>query len=83
MYYVLLPDVSRRSATIERLKALGVHSVFHYVPLHSAPAGLVYGRAHGDLRVTDDIAERLLRLPMWVGMEDRQTEVIQAVLSVL
>ena len=83
MYYILLPDVARRSATIERLKAMGVHSVFHYVPLHSAPAGLMYGRAHGELRVTDDIAERLLRLPMWVGMEDKQTEVIQAVLSVL
>ena len=83
MYYILLPDVARRSATIERLKALGVHSVFHYVPLHSAPAGLMYGRAHGDLRITDDIAERLLRLPMWVGMEEQQTEVIQCVLSVL
>ena len=81
MYHVLLPDLQRRTATIDRLRALGVHSVFHYVPLHSSPAGQKYGRAHGDLPVTDDVAERLLRLPMWVGMEDRQAEVIQAVLS--
>jgi dTDP-4-amino-4,6-dideoxygalactose transaminase len=83
MYYILLPDLQRRTAVIDKLKTLGVHSVFHYVPLHSAPAGLKYGRAHGDMRVTDDVADRLLRLPMWVGLEDHQTEVIQAVLSVL
>jgi dTDP-4-amino-4,6-dideoxygalactose transaminase len=83
MYYVLLPDLERRSTVIDRLKRLGVHSVFHYVPLHSAPAGLKFGRADADLAVTVDIADRLLRLPMWVGMEERQTEVIQAVLSVL
>jgi dTDP-4-amino-4,6-dideoxygalactose transaminase len=81
MYYVLLPDLERRSAVIDWLKSLGVHSVFHYVPLHNAPAGLKYGRAHGDLAVTVDVADRLLRLPMWVGMEERQTEVIQAVLA--
>jgi len=83
MYYVLLPDLARRSAVIDKLKSLGVHSVFHYVPLHSAPAGLKYGRAQCDLRITDGIADRLLRLPMWVGLEERQTEVIQAVLAAL
>lgn len=81
MYYVLLPDLERRTVVIERLKAAGVHSVFHYVPLHSSPAGRRYGRAHGGLKVTDDVADRLLRLPLWVGMEEQQTEVIQAVLS--
>ena len=83
MYYVLLPDLDHRSAAISKLKSLGVHSVFHYVPLHSAPAGLKYGRVHGDLRVTDDVADRLLRLPMWVGLEEHQTAVIQAVLGAL
>lgn len=83
MYYILLPDLQRRTAAIDKLKTLGVHSVFHYVPLHSAPAGLKYGRAHAEMRVTDDVADRLLRLPMWVGLEDHQTEVIKAVLSVL
>jgi len=83
MYYVLLPDLSVRTAVIASLKALGVHSVFHYIPLHSAPAGRKYARTHGDLTVTDDVADRLLRLPMWVGLEDQQAEVIQAVLSAL
>lgn len=83
MYYLLLPDLERRSAAIGQLKALGVQSVFHYVPLHSAPAGLRYGRACGKLTVTDDISSRLLRLPMWLGMEPQQAGIIDAVRSVL
>ena len=57
--------------------------VFHYVPLYSAPARLRYGRAVGEMAVTNDISDRLLRLPLWVGMEEQQTKVIKAVLSVL
>ena len=83
MYYVLLPDLARRTAAIGQLKSLGVHSVFHYVPLHSSPAGLKYGRAGSDLPVTDDVGDRLLRLPMWVGMEEEQTKIIHAVLQAL
>jgi dTDP-4-amino-4,6-dideoxygalactose transaminase len=83
MYYILLPDLARRTAVIEKLKASGIHSVFHYIPLHSAPAGKKFARAQGEMMVTDDIADRLLRLPMWAGLEERQVEVIQAVLSVL
>jgi dTDP-4-amino-4,6-dideoxygalactose transaminase len=83
MYYVLLPDLARRSAVIEKLKALGVNSVFHYVPLHSAPAGRRFARTHGQLVVTEDIAERLLRLPLWVGLEEHQVQVVEAVRSVL
>ena len=83
MYYVLLPDLARRTAVIEKLKAAGVQTVFHYIPLHSAPAGRKYARQHGDMTVTDDIADRLLRLPMYAGLEERQAEVIRIVLSVL
>lgn len=83
MYYILLPDLARRSAAIEKLKSAGVQSVFHYVPLHSSPAGKRFARAHGEMMVTDDISERLLRLPQWVGLEERQVEVIQTILSVL
>ena len=83
MYYILLPDLERRTAVIDRLRSAGVQSVFHYIPLHSAPAGKRYGRVHGELSVTDSSAERLLRLPLWAGMEERQTEVIQAVLAAL
>ncbi len=83
MYYLLLPDLPHRTAALDALKRLGVQSVFHYVPLHNAPAGRKYGRAHEDLSVTEDIANRLLRLPLWVGMEECQTEVIQSVLNSL
>ena len=79
MYYVLLPSLDERTRVIEQLKAQGIQTVFHYIPLHSAPAGRKYGRVHGELRVTDDITDRLLRLPLWLGLEDRQTEVIRAV----
>jgi len=81
MYYLLLPDMQQRSAMISALKAEGVHSVFHYVPLHLAPAGLRFGRAHGQLDVTVELADRLLRLPLWVGLEDQQQRVIASVLK--
>ena len=83
MYYVLLPDLARRTAVIEKLKAAGVQTVFHYIPLHSAPAGRKYARQHGEMTVTDDIADRLLRLPMYAGLEERQAETIRIVMSVL
>jgi dTDP-4-amino-4,6-dideoxygalactose transaminase len=83
MYYILLPDLSRRTAVIEKLKAAEVNTVFHYIPLHSSPAGRRFARAHGDMSVTDDMSDRLLRLPMYAGLEDRQTEAIRTILSVL
>lgn len=83
MYYVLLPSLARRTRVIERLKAAGVQAVFHYVPLHSAPAGQRFGRAAGPMQVTSDVSDRLLRLPLWVGMDDRQDEVIHALLAAL
>lgn len=78
MYYLLLPSLEARSTFISRLKAAGVQSVFHYIPLHSAPAGLKYSRAHGTLPVTGDISDRLVRLPLWVGLEERMEEVLDA-----
>ena len=83
MYYLLLPGLEERTAFIERLRAHGIHSVFHYIPLHAAPAGRRFGRAHEALTVTEDIADRLVRLPLWLGMEDSQTEIIQQVLAAL
>ncbi|MDA0234171.1 MAG: DegT/DnrJ/EryC1/StrS family aminotransferase, partial [Proteobacteria bacterium] len=68
---------------IERLRGLGIHCVFHYIPLHDAPAGRRFGRAHGELSVTENIADRLVRLPLWLGMEDAQAEIIQQVLAAL
>lgn len=84
MYYVLLPANSSRSAILESLKRRGVSAHFHYVPLHSSPAGRRYGRAHGDLPVTDSASARLIRLPMWVGLtESQQTTVVQALTAIL
>ena len=70
MYYVLLEPGRDRGRFSERLSEAGVGAVSHYVPLHSSPAGLRYGRVHGSLEVTEDVSERLLRLPLWVGMTE-------------
>lgn len=83
MYYILLPNLERRTAVISQLKEQGVQSVFHYIPLHSAPAGQRYARAHGDLAVTNDTSDRLLRLPLWVGMEEVHRDVLRALRTAL
>lgn len=86
MYYVLLPSLERRTALIDQLKSRGVQAVFHYIPLHSAPAGRRHGRVgclSNELPVTSDISDRLLRLPLWLGLEERQGEVIDTVLQCL
>lgn len=70
MYYILLPDLDIRTTLIEKLKICGVHAVFHYVPLHSSPAGRKYCRINGDLLRTENVSSRLLRLPMWVSMTE-------------
>lgn len=80
MYYVLLaPDVDRQ-VVLSELKKHEIYSVFHYVPLHSSPGGLRYGRAHGELEVTVRQSERLVRLPLWVGLSAEQQECIVEVL---
>ncbi len=79
MYYILLPDLATRTRLIDHLKQQNIHSVFHYVPLHSAPAGARYGRAADGLAVTIEMSDRLLRLPLWLGLEEHQTKVIQQV----
>ena len=76
MYYLLLPDLPTRTAFIGRLKQSGIGAVFHYIPLHSSPAGRRYGRAATPMTVTDDVSERLVRLPLWVGLESQQHQVI-------
>lgn len=83
MYYLLLPDLARRTAFIDRLRKIGINTVFHYIPLHSAPAGRRYARANGELPVTDEISDRLVRLPLWVGLAEHQDEVTEAVLNAL
>jgi dTDP-4-amino-4,6-dideoxygalactose transaminase len=84
LYYLLLPSEEWRDRVIEELGRRQIASVFHYVPLHSSPAGRRFGRAVGELPVTEDASRRLLRLPVWVGMSDAQVEhVIASVQQIL
>lgn len=70
IYYILLPSAELRNELMAYLKSQGVSSVFHYIPLHSAPAGIKFGRAHKKLTNTDTLAHRQLRLPMWYGLNE-------------
>ncbi len=79
MYYLVLPDLRARSAFIGRLKEHQIQAVIHYVPLHSSPMGERVGRAGSELTNTVLAGERLVRLPLWVGMEEHQDRVIDEV----
>lgn len=80
MFYLKVRDLEERTAFIEHLKQHGVMAVFHYVPLHSSPAGLKFGRFHGEDVYTTRESDRLVRLPMYYGLIDADREtVIRAV----
>jgi dTDP-4-amino-4,6-dideoxygalactose transaminase len=79
MYYLLLPNLKKRTSFIENLQSEGINSVFHYIPLHSSEAGKKYGRARGSMSVTDKQADRLVRLPIWIGLESKIQDVIKSV----
>lgn len=80
MFYIKTKDMEERKALISYLKERDIAAVFHYVPLHSAPAGLWFGRFHGEDRYTTKESERLLRLPMYYNLsESDQQKVIDAV----
>lgn len=81
MYYVLLADARRRDRVLEELKRDGIGSVFHYVPLHSSPGGRRYGRVSGSMNVTDSQSERLIRLPLWIGLTEAQQQKVAATLK--
>ncbi|WP_332742559.1 dTDP-4-amino-4,6-dideoxygalactose transaminase [Hydrogenophaga sp.] len=81
MYYVLLSPEIDRQAVLSSLKENDISSVFHYVPLHSSPAGLRYGRVHGSMEFTDAQSARLIRLPLWVGLTPEQQDRIVDVLT--
>lgn len=82
MYYLLLPGLEQRTTFIERLKTKGIYTVFHYVPLHSSPFGQTTGRAHGDMTNTNSTGDRLVRLPLWLGLEDQLANLIAEVIAV-
>jgi dTDP-4-amino-4,6-dideoxygalactose transaminase len=81
MYYLLMPSLDTRSAFIERLQSAGINPVFHYVPLHSSPFGRSAGRWAGDMTNTESASERLVRLPLWLGLEDQLDMVMNEVIA--
>lgn len=84
MFYILLADGIDRHTVLTGLTQAGVNAVFHYVPLHSSPAGRELGRTNGPLSVTDRLHGRLIRLPLWCGISAAQQErVVEALASLL
>lgn len=84
MFYIKVKDISARKEVLKRLNAAGVGAVFHYVPLHSAPAGVLLGRWVGADRFTTKESERLIRLPVWHGMSELETQhVIDSVIGAI
>lgn len=76
MYYLLMADLQERTDLIACLKAKGIGAVFHYVPLHSSPAGEKFGQASGEFCVTDTVSEQLVRLPLWVDLTAGMVEFV-------
>lgn len=76
MFYIKAGDIEERTELIDFLKKKEVMSVFHYIPLHTAPAGQKYGRFHGEDRFTTRESERLTRLPMFYGLTLEQVDYI-------
>ncbi|HKU17736.1 MAG TPA: dTDP-4-amino-4,6-dideoxygalactose transaminase [Candidatus Saccharimonadales bacterium] len=83
MYYLLLRDLDTRTHFIDGMKAAGIGAVFHYIPLHSSPAGQRYGRAADTLPHTDAASDRLVRLPLWIGLEPHQVRITEVAASLL
>lgn len=77
MYYILLESLEHRTQLLQQFKKQNIHPVFHYIPLHNSPAGKRFSRAHGDLKNTEDLSDRLLRLPLWVGLGEQQNSVLK------
>jgi dTDP-4-amino-4,6-dideoxygalactose transaminase len=81
MFYVTVPNLAMRTRVLTALNAGGVNAVFHYVPLHSSTAGRRFGRSHGSMRHTDSVGERLVRLPLWIGMAQADVDRIVSIVE--
>lgn len=79
IYYLIVENLDIRTALLSHLKHQGVQATFHYVPLHSAPAGRKYGRTSGSLAVTEDLSERLVRLPLGAAMPIAEAKYVSEV----
>jgi dTDP-4-amino-4,6-dideoxygalactose transaminase len=74
MFYILAENLPTRTRLIDHLKQRGIHAVFHYVPLHSSPVGESMGYRAGMLPVTENCAERIVRLPLYAGLRDDEVD---------
>ncbi len=83
MYYLLFESSEKRNFFIQECKKEKIHCVFHYIPLHSSPAGQKYGKVSGKMLNTDYISGSLVRLPLWVGLEDHLPDVFNALSKVM
>jgi dTDP-4-amino-4,6-dideoxygalactose transaminase len=82
MFFLKCKNLEERTAFLAHMKSRDILAVFHYVPLHSAPAGLKFGRFHGEDRYTTIESERLVRLPLWYGMSDEiRNRVVDSVIA--
>ncbi len=76
MFYMLMPSLEQRQGLINYLKSKGILSVFHYLPLHISPMGESFGGQAGDCPVTEDISDRLIRLPFFYNLSDGEQQYI-------
>jgi dTDP-4-amino-4,6-dideoxygalactose transaminase len=76
MFYIKCKDLEERTKLIDYLKQNGIYAVFHYIPLHSAEAGLKYGRFHGEDKYTTKESERLVRLPLYYGLKEEEVKLV-------
>lgn len=74
MFYIKCRDLEERTKFISFMKEHGIGCVFHYIPLHSSPAGVKFGRFDGEDKFTTKESERLVRLPLWYGMTDADVQ---------
>ena len=81
IFYLLLDDAKSRTKFLKSMNDIGIVCTFHYIPLHSSPAGKIYGKVSGSLNVTNDIAARLVRLPLYPGMSTNQIDLVVSNIS--
>jgi dTDP-4-amino-4,6-dideoxygalactose transaminase len=74
LFYAITHSLEERDRLILFLKEHGIHAVFHYVPLHSSPAGKRYGKVSGEMSITDDVSAKLVRLPIYYEMTDQEVD---------
>jgi len=81
LFYIITNTSEVRTLLMQRLRETGIHAIFHYIPLHSSPAGKKYGKPGGPLAHTEDLCERLIRLPMYYEMTDTDVEIVITVIE--